>query len=1407
MDRRLVCLVLLLWASVAAAQLPYLDDDGTGAAGFGGLKFDVITDFPLPCDIGFCIAGVVEGSTNEWICRACSGGGGGGATPWPTAVTPSSTRTPTPSNTPSPSPTITPGVRVCNVLEPPFNAIPNDGLDDDTQIQAAINACPAVYLPCGTYQLSNPGGFSLTFNGTTGTRFRGESAACVVLTWPAGGAEAAMIAVANTSDSDNVVIERVTLDGNGAGWPGTGNHKAIDFRGNTAGPRTSYGFTLQDSIIKNFSAIGFTQNTIDWGTDGSWSNLTIRRNHFVGNFARTINIRCSTDDGCGNYAVDDNVFDDTGSVTTSADYAIQVSTSAGSVTPSHGRITRNRCEGQCSGSCIKAEGADFVIANNQAVGCAKDQIIVTANSGVITKDCTVKGNIAKNGADGGFGFETVSGTAGPRNCTFTGNTAQGNGSAGLYVVGTTGVTVSGNVFEGNGDSGTFNTCVGGSNAGGACISNSACPGGLCLTADAGINISSQSSAGPVTRLGIFDNVFTDEAGTPTQHYHIQVPVPVASISAITIGPNLYGPNAAGGAPHAIANDVRVARITVDEGGQLPVAGADLAMQYSRAENGSRVYCSDCQHTNPCATAGPGARAMREGGVWNCGGGGPTPTSTAPTPTYTHPYTTPTINPTTCPTDALGRGAVIGVHPPKCGVPVVTATPSSTPTVSPTPTLSPTSTPTRTPTPTTTPTLTLTATPVLTATPGPTFTFGCQIRHNGVCVGDLPAHDGPTPPAPTATYGGGTPQTTPTPVREINGGLAIRAREIGQSWTLLRLEGNNDEDSSVTPANAFIRESFAWRHTGNTGGATVATIGRETSYTVTLDGTGSGGLFVENRGASVTRNGSDYAEITLAYFGWEYFDNIAFANDRYVAFRVGQLNTGGTLTTARAFWVEEPAVGFGDVTAFEGLRIGFGSLAVTTASSGVIQENTSFLNIFAGKTSIGNQVVPTSEHAVMSVNNSFGPATKTAGQALNFTHWFTDRQFSASPTPTRTTTPTATVSVTPTSGATVTATVTPTYAATASPTASVSPTTTTGAVATTTPTPVITPTSVAVNHVVVFDQVSPNSTKLATTREDPLVAGVMQNNATAAGQTLRVATAGIVLTRCQGPMEPGDLVTTSSNPGTCERVGVATIPNAVLGTTLQRRTASQAPGNVPVLLNPGTNALKGISDPTAGRRQLYAQVNTLPSAGIALQVVGGTLGLTNVGAPALNPTLYESATRPYVSYNSQVLDDSLVGIAGTVNHTRRKFLPKLTTIISTDTALDNRRILVGFNSAITPATQEVVAETSGQLPTTQHFAYLAFEQTINPFWECCSGDGFTYSCSDIRDITVQALTEYRLTIDMSIANRLTCSVQTIPHGPIASTTRVSKLPVETQAMGIINALYTLTAATRSHMVASLLLEHN
>jgi hypothetical protein len=470
--------------------------------------------------------------------------------------------------------------------------------------------------------------------------------------------------------------------------------------------------------------------------------------------------------------------------------------------------------------------------------------------------------------------------------------------------------------------------------------------------------------------------------------------------------------------------------------------------------------------------------------------------------------------------------------------IVCPSPTPTPTASPTPTGN-----TATPTPTATATATFTipfATPTTEGTPLP-------VGHRTEEAGNVGRHGHPVDvpfcvngcsPIPTNSA---APAVTPTPVLNVNGTMNLQHRFDGNAWTLLTLQGTNANDTGAVPANAFMKADFAWTHTGATGGLG-ATIGRSETFGITLNGSGAGRLLVSSLGASIVRNNTGFPDITLFNFQPGYTDNATVSGDSVTSFHVRALAlNGGNLSGARGFWIEPPDTSFGGtVTSFEGLRIGTGALLISSSSAGILQEDTTYLNILGGKTNIGNAIVPGADHAQVSLNNALGPSTQTAGQALSLSHWFTRRgPADASPTPTSTATPTPT-------------------------------TTQTAAALTATPTPTATSTPVGIvaGDVVVQNTGAASSVSLTSIAEDPNVIGVAQTT----GTILRVATTGIVNTRCNGTVQIGDAVVSSSTARECRAASGTVQEGAVFGIALSARQASSAPGNIPVLLTPrGTNA--------------------------------------------------------------------------------------------------------------------------------------------------------------------------------------------------------------------------------------------
>ena len=511
---------------------------------------------------------------------------------------------------------------VYNVKDAAYGAL-GDGSNDDTdEIRAAIAAVPAaggtVYFPCGTYKISKPAENGALEINRSNIELRGENRDCAILTYPNTTTDVSMIAICESgaADCDNVVIRNLTLDGNGANWDTTGEHYGIMVRNliNTTG--TSAHGLIDNILVTDFgNGTNVSKNPIEFNR--LWSDWTIKNSTFLGN-ERGINMSCFGTVACSGGKILNNYFDQASALGAgTTDYNIQTGGLTGAPLTDI-TIASNTCDGTCHGRCIVANAAHMTITHNIAENCAADQIIATRSSGQSAlSDVSMSNNIARNGADGGFGFEAGAGVAGCVGCTFTGNQAHANGAAGLYLIDSTDVQITGNSFDGNGRTTSYGTCLGGANIGAACVVDSACPSSVCfLGADAGVYLSGITAPG-VSRSSIVGNTFTDSTGTAVQKYHIQIPSPAQDVANTLIAHNSYGPNQSGGRPISIANVATITNVAVNEMGQLDVDVADLTTDFDNTVNGSQIYCTDCAASAPCTGSGSGRVATRISGAWNC----------------------------------------------------------------------------------------------------------------------------------------------------------------------------------------------------------------------------------------------------------------------------------------------------------------------------------------------------------------------------------------------------------------------------------------------------------------------------------------------------------------------------------------------------------------------------------------------------------------------------------------------------------------------------------------------------------------------------------------------------------------------------------------------------------------------
>jgi hypothetical protein len=137
---------------------------------------------------------------------------------------------------------------------------------------------------------------------------------------------------------------------------------------------------------------------------------------------------------------------------------------------------------------------------------------------------------------------------------------------------------------------------------------------------------------------------------------------------------------------------------------------------------------------------------------------------------------------------------------------------------------------------------------------------------------------------------------------------------------------------------------------------------------------------------------------------------------------------------------------------------------------------------------------------------------------------------------------------------------------------------------------------------------------------------------------------------------------------------------------------------------------------------------------------------------------------------------------------------LNALIRTDATIDARRIWVAITSAS-------LATTDGTGALATRFVGLRYStQVSDANWQCASGDGSAGSVVD-TGVSVAANTVYEVQIDWSVDGVLVCTVNGV------STVKSSNLDtVQTAALGIQNAVTTLSNAARSHLVSFIRLKY-
>ncbi len=284
---------------------------------------------------------------------------------------------------------------------------------------------------------------------------------------------------------------------------------------------------------------------------------------------------------------------------------------------------------------------------------------------------------------------------------------------------------------------------------------------------------------------------------------------------------------------------------------------------------------------------------------------------------------------------------------------------------------------------------------------------------------------------------------------------------------------------------------------------------------------------------------------------------------------------------------------------------------------------------------------------------------------------------------------------------------------------------------------------------------------------------------------------------QGAVGP----TGATGPGGPQGIAGATGPICPSGAT----GAAGATGPTGPTGQPGVAGMAGSTGATGPTgdsltTRKIAWYQPLSNADSSLNSFG--LSAPNVsGTGTAQPNL-TNATRAYVRNASATAANSFAGISGPFSTTQVSYRPKLTAFVHSDTTVTNRRIWIGLSAAGLSA----VPVTAGPLATS--FVAVGLQTDASTAWRCCSGDGTSYSCSDIGGTSLVADTEYVVTVDFSVAGLLTCSVQTGAAAPVVAT-KTTTIPVNgPTGVGVMCGSTTLAAGSAvNHDTARIVLEQN
>jgi len=261
-------------------------------------------------------------------------------------------------------------------------------------------------------------------------------------------------------------------------------------------------------------------------------------------------------------------------------------------------------------------------------------------------------------------------------------------------------------------------------------------------------------------------------------------------------------------------------------------------------------------------------------------------------------------------------------------------------------------------------------------------------------------------------------------------------------------------------------------------------------------------------------------------------------------------------------------------------------------------------------------------------------------------------------------------------------------------------------------------------------------------------------------------------------------------------------------TLKRGTTA-ATTAVGGFFTDGTYSMGAPNDGTSARR--YGYFHDTDATGTSFSQAGLAGGTTSIGTSLITSAASSADSRAYIGFqtkSSTPASGDFAGFAWGPNNTNSFFMgygPKACVLLRTDSTITSERIWQAISDSTTNMAAVAVAASGS---STVHFGAVGYEAGVNSGkWMVCSGDGASYSCSNLTvggaDTcpAVAVSTDYWVCVDMSTSGTIAGYVwPTTPEGTPCYAAKTSNAPASTTAGVVSTAVTTTTSAQRLFKVA-------